>query len=67
MEVTVALEKENSSLLRKIGENFFNKKNKIEQNIIYIVMFTWCICDTHVNIIYIQQLKEWFFFFLMVV
>lgn len=36
----MAMEKENSSLLRKIGENFFNKKNKIEQNIIYIVMFT---------------------------
>lgn len=41
MEVTVALEKENSSLLRKIDENVFNnKKNKIEQNTIYIVMFT---------------------------
>lgn len=41
MEVTVALEKENSSLLRKIDENVFNnKKNKIEQNTVYIVMFT---------------------------
>ena len=59
MEVTVALEKENSSLLRKIDENVFNnKKNKIEQNTVYIVMFTWCICDIHVNIMYIQQLKE---------
>lgn len=66
MEVIMAMEKENSSLLRKIGENFFNKKNKIEQNIIYIVMFTWYICDTHVNIIYIQQLKECFFFLMVV-
>lgn len=41
MEVIVAMEKENSSLLRKIDENFFNNnKNKIEQNTIYIVMFT---------------------------
>lgn len=65
MEVIMAMEKENSSLLRKIGENFFNKKNKIEQNIIYIVMFTWSIWYTCEY--YVYSTAERMFFFLMVV